>query len=66
MMEPLCENTPFVWPFKRGGILTGVEINTFMLRFTLSFGLSRGVIFQEGSTIYTCIHIINIYNFMIR
>ena len=40
-----CEATPFAsekWPFKRGGLSSGVEINTFMFRFTLSSGLSRG------------------------
>ena len=30
------------WPFKRGGLSSGVEINTFMFKFTLSSGLSRG------------------------
>ena len=43
--NPSCEATPFAlenWPFKRGGLSTGVEINTFMFRFTLSSGLSRG------------------------
>ena len=44
-----CSGTPLVrpfcikkWPFKRGGLLPGVEINTLMFRFTLSSGLSRG------------------------
>ena len=40
-----CEATPFApekWPVKRGGLSSGVEINTFMFRFTLSSGLSRG------------------------
>ena len=43
--NPSCEATPFAsekWPFKRGGLSSGVEINTFMFRFTLSSGLSRG------------------------
>ena len=43
--NPSCEATPFEpekWPFKRGGHSSGVEINTFMFRFTLSSGLSRG------------------------
>ena len=43
--NPSCEATPFEserCPFKRGGLSSGVEINTFMLRFTLSSGLSRG------------------------
>ena len=31
---------PEKWPFKRGGLLSGVEINMF--RFTLSSGFSRG------------------------
>ena len=49
--NPSCEVTPFVpekWPFKRGGLLSGVEINTFMFRFTLSSGLSRGVGLSSG------------------
>ena len=40
-----CEATAFVsekWPFKKGGFSSGVEINTFMFRFTLLSGLSRG------------------------
>ena len=40
-MEPL-------WPFKRGGFSSGVELNTFMFRFTLSVGLSRGVSLSSG------------------
>ena len=43
--NPSCEATPFAsekWPFKRGGFSSGVEINTFILRLTLSSGLSRG------------------------
>ena len=43
--NPSCEATPFApekWPFKRGGLLSGVKINTFMFRFPLSTGLSRG------------------------
>ena len=43
--NPSCEATPFAsekWPFKRGGLSSGVEINTFLFRFTLSSGLSRG------------------------
>ena len=49
--NPSCEATPFaseMWPFKRGGLSSGVEINTFMLRFTLSSGLSRGVASYQG------------------
>ena len=30
------------WPFKRGGLFSGVVINTFMFRLTYSSGLSRG------------------------
>ena len=51
---PFCEATPFAsqnWPFKRGGLLSGVEINTFMFRFTLSSGLSRGGGLSMGSTV---------------
>ena len=43
--NPSCEATIFAsekWPFKRGGLSSRVEINTFMFRFTLSSGLSRG------------------------
>ena len=39
------EATPFAskkWPFKRGGLSSGVEINTLMFRFTWSSDLSRG------------------------
>ena len=49
--NPSCEATPFApekWPFKRGGLSSGVEINTFMFRFTLSSGLSRGVGLLSG------------------
>ena len=51
--NPSCEPTPFAsekWPFnfKRGGLLSGVEINTFTLRFSLSSGLSRGSGLSSG------------------
>ena len=49
--NPSCEATPFAsekWPFKRGGLSSGVEINTFMFRFTLSSGLSRAVGLSSG------------------
>ena len=48
---PLVRSTPFApekWPFKRGGLLSGVEIYTFMFRFTVSSGLSRGVGLSSG------------------
>ena len=51
--NPSCEATPFVadmWPFKRYGLSSGVEINTFMFRFTGSSGLSRGVDLTSGWT----------------
>ena len=67
--NPSCEATPFApekWSFKRGGLLPGVEINTFMFRFTLSSdlsrrgGLSSGWPLKWGSTvlkhIYMFIH----------
>ena len=44
-LNPSCEAYPLaleMWPFKRGGISSAVEINTFMFRFTLASGLSRG------------------------
>ena len=43
--NPTCETNPFAsekWPFKRGGLSSGVKINTFMFRFTLTSGLFRG------------------------
>ena len=45
ILEPTFEDTTFAskeWPFKKGGLSSGVEINTFMFWFTLSSGLSRG------------------------
>ena len=60
--NPSCEATTFAsekWPFKRVGLSSGVEINTFMFRFTLSSGLSRGAglssgwPLKRGSTVYT-------------
>ena len=32
-----------MWPFKRGRLSPGVEINTFMLKCSLTCDLSRGV-----------------------
>ena len=55
-----CEATTFAkekWPFKRGGLSSGVEINTFMFRFTLSSGLSRGGGLSSGlgsTIVYRC------------
>ena len=52
--NPSFEATTFAsekWPFKRGGLSSGVEINTFMFRFTLSSGLSRGVGLSSGCTL---------------
>ena len=49
--NPSCEANPFApekWPFKRGVLWSVVEINTFMFRFTLSRGLSRGGGFSSG------------------
>ena len=54
--KPSCEATPFafkMWPFKRGGLSSEVEINTFLFRFTLSSGLFRGTVWplKRGSTV---------------
>ena len=52
--NPSCEATSFAsekWPFKRGGLLSGEKINTFMFRFTLSNGLSRGGGLSSGWTL---------------
>ena len=52
-LNPSCEATPFAlekWPFKKGGLSSGV--NTFMFRFTLSSGLSRGGGLSKGVPLY--------------
>ena len=49
--NPSCEAIPFAsekWPFKRGGLSSGVEINAFRFRFTLSCCLFRGVGLSKG------------------
>ena len=44
-----------MWPFKRNGLSSQVEINTVMHRFTLSSDLSRGVGLSKGVPLYiTC------------
>ena len=50
--NPSCEATPFapeMWPIKRCGPSSGVEINAFIFRLTLLSGLSSGVASQKGS-----------------
>ena len=64
--NPSCEATPFApekWPFKRGGLLSGVEINTFMFRFTLSSGLSRGGGLSSGWPLKRGSTVDDIFNF---
>ena len=72
--KPSCEATPFAsekWPFKRGGLLSGVEINTFMFRFSLSSGLSRGSDLssrwplKRGSTVFRIVSLENYKNILI-
>ena len=49
--NPSCEASPFApvkRPFKRGDLMSGVDINTFMFRFTMSSGLSRGCDLSSG------------------
>ena len=49
--DPSCEATHFapeMWHDKRSGLSSGVEIITFMFRFTLSSGLSRGGGLSKG------------------
>ena len=56
-VEPLLWGHPFAsekWPFKRGGLLLGVEINTYMFRLTLSSGLSRGGGLSSGWPLKRC------------
>ena len=58
--NPSCEATPFApekWPLKRGGLLTGVEINTFMLRFTVKWPLKRGwpLVRVASQKVFRCI-----------
>ena len=53
--NPSCNATPFAsekWPFKRGGLLSGVEINTFMYIFTLPSGFSREGGLSKGVPLY--------------
>ena len=61
--NPSCEATPIApekWPFKSSGLSSGVKINTFMYRFTLSSGISRGGglssgwPLKRGSTVLVC------------
>ena len=63
--NPSCEATTFapeMWPFKRVGLSSSVEIYTFMFRFTLPRGLSRGVgltsrwPLKRGSTVYISVY----------
>ena len=65
--NPSCEATPFAsekWPFKRDGLSSGTEINTFMFRLTLSIGLSKGCglssgwSLERGSTIHVCVSLL--------
>ena len=47
---------PEMWPFKRVGLSSGIEISTFMFKFTLTSVLSRGVGLSSGwplKTIFT-------------
>ena len=63
LYDCIYSGTPLVpekWPLKRGGLLSGVETNTIMYRFTLSSSLSRGGglssgwPLKRGSTICRC------------
>ena len=50
-LNPSSEATPFapeMWPFKKGGLLLGVEINKLMVRLSWSSDLSRGVGLWSG------------------
>ena len=53
-----------MWPFKRGGLSSAVEINTFMLRFTLSSGLSRGVGLLSGWPLKRGSTVVKIYHWL--
>ena len=49
--NPSCEATPFApekWPFKRGGLSSGVEINTFMFRLHCQVAFPEGVASCQG------------------
>ena len=39
---------PKMWPFKRDGLLSGIEINTLMFRFNFFSGFSEGVASCQG------------------
>ena len=70
--NPSCEATPFAsekWPFKRGGLSSGVDINTFMFKFTLPSGLYRGGclssgwLFKRGLTVHVRLFHFPIFSF---
>ena len=44
---------PEKWSFKRSGLSLGVEIYTFMFRFTLSIGLSRAGGLSKGVLMFS-------------
>ena len=49
--NPSCVATPFSpekWPFKRGGLLSGVEINTFCLDLHSQVASPEGMALQKG------------------
>ena len=60
-VEPLLWGHPFCMrkvAFQEGGLSSGEEINTYMYRFTLSSGLSRGGgLSKRGSTVNSNIHV---------
>ena len=50
-VEPTCKATflsPEKWSFKRGGLSSGIEFNTIMLRDTVLCGLSEGVVSHQS------------------
>ena len=58
-VKPLLWGHPFaaeIWPFKKGGHLSGVEINTFISKFTLSSGLSKRKLGWDGSVVSMSSH----------
>ena len=66
--NPSCEATPFApekWPFKRSGLSSGVKINEFMFRFTLSRGLSRGFGLSSGWPLKMGFTVVHIWTFIL-
>ena len=58
--NPSCKTTLFApekWPFKRGGLSSGVKINTFVVRYNVKWPFQKwwsltGWPLKRGSTVF--------------